>query len=221
MKLSARNTSGNVELPADGVGHRGKGERIRCRDGRCIRSAALVDEVAVKIHERWSAGFRAVLPAGFGDGEFAVIAKGFSVREGVVPDEPARGVGQGIHAAIRHAMHIAAGEAGEGALEVFVGHGAIGPLVAIGAADAGAVSVIEQHEFARQFVLVRGDTFVQRRRAMDLRFLRHVAKNLIVSAILFDDVDDVLEDRGSPTRSGTGRGGWSLRAGRAACSSSG
>ena len=66
--------------------------------------------------------------------------------------------------------------------------------MAVGAEDAGAIGVIEQHELRDDLVLIGRD--VARRRctatASPLPAL-DVAEDLIVGAVLLDDVDDVLD----------------------------
>ena len=57
------------------------------------------------------------------------------------------------------------------------------------------VEVVEQHEFARQLVMIGRDVLAeQHQRGIAVAFL-HVAEHLIVGAILLDDVDDVLDRR--------------------------
>src|ERR1039458_1723506 len=98
---------------------------------------------------------------GFGDGEFAIVPQRLAVRDDIVPDETGGGIRQRVHAAVGHAMHVAAGKTGERSLQVIAGHGAVGPLVAVGAEDAGAVSVVEQDELTRYLVMVGGDVLIE------------------------------------------------------------
>ena len=115
------------------------------------------------------------------------------MREHVVPDEAARGVRDRVHIAVLHAVGIAAREAGERLLHVIRRDAGVRPLMAVRAEDAGAIRVIQQHEVAHHLVLIRGDVFAEdaERRIAVALFQR--AEDLIVGAVLLDDIDDVLE----------------------------
>ena len=157
-------------------------------------SPAWSSEVAVVVEELGGALLRGVLPARLGDGEFAVVAQRLAVGEGVVPDEAGGRIGQRVHVVVFHAVRVAAREAGEGAFHVVGGEGGVGPLMAVGAEDAGAVGVVEQHELAGQLVLVGRDALAEDAEGRVAVALFHVAQHLVVGAVLLDDVDDVLED---------------------------
>src|SRR4051812_15687725 len=88
-------------------------------------------------------------------GEFAVIAKCFSVREDIVPDKTAGGIGQRIHAIDPASGRITAWPAGEGTLHIVRGDAGVRPIMAVGAEDAGAIRVVQQSKLADELVLVR------------------------------------------------------------------
>ena len=89
---------------------------------------------------------------------------------------------------------IAARKAGEALLHVVGGEGRIRPLVTVGAENAGAIGVVEQHEIARELVLVGRDPLAEDAECGVAVALGDVAEDLVVGAVLLDDVDDVLED---------------------------
>ena len=73
------------------------------------------------------------------------------MRQRIVPEEPAGGIGQRVAAVER----IAAREAAERFFQV-VGHiGFDGPLMAVGTEHAAAIEVVEQRELVDQLVMVR------------------------------------------------------------------
>ncbi len=63
-------------------------------------------------------------------------------------------------------------------------------------ADIGVhIEVIQKHEFICQLVKIGSDVFAEKRQRFISISFGHVAQNLIVGSILFDDVDDVLNGR--------------------------
>ena len=108
----------------------------------------------------------------------------------VVPEEAGWGVGHGVAARVG----VAAREAAEGFFEVVGDIGFVGPLVAVGAEDAAAVEVVEQHELFGQLVVVGRDLAAEDAQVGSPSPCFDVAEDLIVGAVLFDDVEDVLED---------------------------
>ncbi|MEX1103542.1 MAG: hypothetical protein WED87_04785, partial [Dehalococcoidia bacterium] len=66
--------------------------------------------------------------------------------------------------------------------------------MAVGAQDAAAIEVVEERELLGQGVLVRRD-FAPEEAELRLAVpLLDVAEELVVRAVFFDDVNDVLED---------------------------
>ena len=57
-----------------------------------------------------------------------------------------------------------------------------------------AIGVVEQHELAHHLVLVRRDLLAEDAEVRVAVALLHIAEDLVVGAVLLDDVDDVLED---------------------------
>ena len=65
--------------------------------------------------------------------------------------------------------------------------------MAVGAQNAAAIGIIEQDEIANQLVLIRGDSLAKNAEGWIAFALREIAQDLVVSAIFFDDVDDVRD----------------------------
>ena len=65
--------------------------------------------------------------------------------------------------------------------------------MAVGAEDAAAVGVVQQHEITDEFVLVGGDLFAERTQIRVAIAGRYIAEHLVVSPVFLDDVNDVLE----------------------------
>ena len=72
-----------------------------------------------------------------------------------------------------------------------------------------------------ELVLVGRDPFVKSAQLRVSVAGLYISQDLVIGAVLLDDIDDVLNRLGSPTRSGTGRGGWPGRGGKAAWASNG
>ena len=124
------------------------------------------------------------------------------VGEDVVPEETGGGVGHSVAAGVG----IAARPAAERLFEIVGGVGFVGPLMAVGTAHAAAVEVVEQHELFGHLVLVWRDFAAEQDEAGVAFAGFDVAEDLIVRAIFFDDVDDVLEDRRLAVALGDGTG---------------
>ena len=80
-------------------------------------------------------------------------------------------------------------------LDVVGGVGGVGPLVAVGAHFAVAVEVVEQHELLGDGVVVGRDLAAEQAQARVAVALGDIAEDLVVGAVLLDDVDDVLDGR--------------------------
>ncbi len=112
------------------------------------------------------------------------------MKEHVVPDKAAGGERQRVITAER----ITANEPAERFLKIINGHAFGHPRVPVGGDHAVAVEVVEQHELLGQRMQVG------RRLAPEDAELRiavppaDVAKDLVVGAVLFDDVDNMLEN---------------------------
>ncbi len=65
----------------------------------------------------------------------------------------------------------------------------------VGAVAAGGVEIVEQHELLGEKVLVGGDILTEHHQRWVAVAARHVAEDLVVGAVLLDDVDDVLDER--------------------------
>ena len=81
-------------------------------------------------------------------------------------------------------------------LDEVAGVGPHRPFVPVGADLALDVEVVEQHELAGQGVVVGRDRLGEQADARLAVALGHVAEDLVVGAVLLDDVDDVLDRRG-------------------------
>ena len=94
------------------------------------------------------------------------------------------------------------------ALFVIGGHGGVAPTVAVHADLAVAVEVVEQDEIAGELVVVGRDLFAihaNARVAVASGFaggVFEVAEDLVVGAVLLDDVENVFDRAGPPTWSG-------------------
>ena len=71
------------------------------------------------------------------------------------------------------------------------GVGAHRPFVAVGRHLAVAVEVVQQHELAGQLVVVGRDLLGEEAQVRVAIALLHVAEDLVVGAVLLDDVDDM------------------------------
>src|SRR5688572_10742505 len=113
--------------------------------------------------------------------------------EHVVPDEAAWRVSNGVYIRVLHTVRITARETSERFLHIIGRDAGVRPLMAVRAENDGAIGVIEQHELAHHFVLVRRDAFLEdAERRIAVTFL-DVAEDLIVSTVFLDDIDNVLE----------------------------
>src|SRR5207247_8493900 len=66
------------------------------------------------------------------------------------------------------------------------------------------IKIVEQHELARELVVVGCDFFTEQTQPRIAVALRQVAKDLVVGAVLLDDVNAIL-DRAGSTHSGGNR----------------
>ena len=114
--------------------------------------------------------------------------------EGVVPDETGGRVGQGVDFVLAHAVGVAPGPAGERLLDVVGPEGRRRPLVAVGAEDRAAIGVVEEDELADELVLVGRHLLAEDAQGRVAVAFGDVAEDLVVGAVLLDDVDHVLED---------------------------
>ena len=108
-----------------------------------------------------------------------------------------RGVPEGAAVGDRHGavavVRIGPGVADVEVLEVIVGQALGGPGVAVGAVGPADVAVVEQGELAGDLAVVGHHRLAQ---AAQLRVAvadRQVAEDLVVGAVLLDDVEDVLD----------------------------
>ncbi len=65
--------------------------------------------------------------------------------------------------------------------------------MAVGAQNAGAVDVVEQHKVTDELVLVRRHALAEDAEARIAVAGWHIAQHLVVAAVFLDDIDDVLE----------------------------
>ena len=141
---------------------------------------------------------------------FAVAAIGKACAGARVPDVAARGIGQVAVVVVVDPRPPRVGESPvAGDVIGVVGHRR--PGMAVGRDVAVAVEVVEQHELLGQLVMVGRHLAAEHDQRRIAVAARQVAEDLIVGAILLDDVDDVLDRRGiarpwSGSRSCRGRG---------------
>jgi len=204
-ELGGAQDVGDLEVPADGVGvamgTEGGDGGAAAKLNAAFAGLVLAPEIAPG-DTLLAFG---VFPAGLGKHPFAVIAKAFAVRQRVIPQETGRGPGQRIGAILAFAAGITAGSVGgDLTFHVFVGDGAVGPLVAVGALDPGAVGVVQQDKLPGDPVLVGRELFAEDAEAGVTVAFGHVAENLVVGAVFLDDVDDVLEHAGLAHALGNG-----------------
>ena len=76
------------------------------------------------------------------------------------------------------------------------------PFMAVGAHLALDIKIVEQHEFARELVVVGRDFFTEQTQARIAVALRQIAQDLVVGAVLLDDVDAILDRAGFTHSSG-------------------
>jgi len=131
-------------------------------DRRLGRDDHVAAAVKIFLPEIFPLGFSPplrVCPSAFGLGEFPEVPDGYTVTQGVVPDETAGGVGQGIGIVRPHAVGVAAGPPGKGSFEIIGPETRCGPLVSVCAQNAAAVGVVEEHEFPHHLMLVGSHLF--------------------------------------------------------------
>ena len=108
-----------------------------------------------------------------------------------IPDEPCGRVGNGVGAIRR----VAAIEPAHVLFDIVGDVAFIRPLVALSAEGSVAIQIIEQHELLSQRVMIRRDLGAEHGERRVAVTALQIAQHLIVGAVLFDDVDDVLEQR--------------------------
>ena len=139
-------------------------------------------------------------------GEFAKIRHRPAMRRRVVPDEPRRGIRERIASVRLAAGGITPGPAGERALHIITGQGAVGPLMAVGAQNTAAVGVIQQGELGDKFVLVRGHARAEHAQVRAAVACLHVAEHLVISAVFLDEINHMLKHAGLAHPLGHGNG---------------
>ena len=65
--------------------------------------------------------------------------------------------------------------------------------MAIGAQNAAAVSIVQEHKVADHFMLVGSHLLAKDAQGADRRFRGDISQYLVVGPVLFDDVDDMVE----------------------------
>ena len=68
--------------------------------------------------------------------------------------------------------------------------------MAIGTDHSRAIRIVEEHEFARDFVLVGRDALAENAQRWIAIAFAHIAQHLVIGAVLFDDINDVLKQAG-------------------------
>ena len=121
--------------------------------------------------------------------ELAPDADRLLLLERGVPERTAVGDRHGAVAVIRVGPRVADVEV----LEVIIRHALGGPGVAVGAVRPADVSVVEQGELAGELAVVGHDRLAQAAQLRVAVALRQVAEDLVVGAVLLDDVEDVLD----------------------------
>jgi len=184
----------NSEVPANRVcGHK-RAQRFDPWPAANLYLTELLNEIVIEFQVGGPGLFSRIFPTGLWKSEFAVVPQRLAVLDGIVPNKTRRRIGQRIYFIIAHAVRIAPRESGERALDILVGHGAIGPLMAVGAQNPATVSIVEQNKLAHQLVEVRRDMLskhAERRIAIPLTY---ITQDLIVAPVFFDDINDVFED---------------------------
>ena len=139
------------------------------------------------------------------------------MSKGVIPEKARGRPGERIRAVFRFSAGVAARiSSGELPLDVFVGDRAIGPLMPVGALDARTISVIQENEFAGDLMLVGRKLLAKGAKLEIAVALFHVAQDLVVAAVLLDDVNHMFKDArlADPLRH---RPEWLIRTGELPC----
>ncbi len=111
------------------------------------------------------------------------------MQQHVVPEEAGGGVGERVIP-----PGVAAGEPAERLLQVVGDVSFRHPGVTVRRVDAVAVEVVQQDELLRQRVVVGRDVAAEDAQIRVPVALSHVPEELIVSPVLLDHVDDVVEE---------------------------
>jgi len=107
-----------------------------------------------------------------------------------------RRVSQRIVFVLAHAVGITARPAGEGFFEIVGPKRRGAPLVAVGAQDAAAIRVVEQHELADELVMIRCDPFTEDAEGGVAVALRQITESLVVGPVPLNDIHDVPDGVG-------------------------
>ena len=75
-------------------------------------------------------------------------------------------------------------------------------FMSVGAHLALDIKIVEHHKLARELVVVGRDFFAEQTQARIAVALRHVAKDLVIGAVLLDDVNAMLDRAGITHSSG-------------------
>ena len=154
------------------------------------------------IGSKWPSRALTAGRAGLGGGpavvdELAVAAVADSLRGGLVPEVAAGRPGGLVDGTLRRIGNAAVAAIAQrpDPLDEVGGIGAHRPFVAVGADLAVDVEVVEQHELAGQGVMVGRDRLGEQAEVRVAVAFGHVAEDLVVGAVLLDDVDDILDRR--------------------------
>ncbi len=123
----------------------------------------------------------------------AVVAEAQARLHGVAPDVAGRGQ-RGALAALVVVVAAARGvRVRPHALHVSGRDGGARPVVPVGADVGIDVEVVQQHELARQPVVVRRHFFSEQREGRIAVADAEITEHLVIGAVLLDDVDDVAD----------------------------
>jgi hypothetical protein len=104
---------------------------------------------------------------------------------GLIPNKSRRGINQRIAAAVT------ARPSGKPAFHIISCHGGVGPFMAIRAQNAAAIGIVQQHKFTNKLMLIRSHALTELAEVGVAVAFSHVAQDLIVGPVLFDDINDV------------------------------
>ena len=168
----------------DVVGTNVRSQGLQLGHGANLEFAPTADEITVNVQ-------KLAIRLDFGAHELTVVAECEPFGQDPVPQESRAGVRERVAAVVR----VATGEIAELLFKVVGDVGLIRPLVSVRAQNAAAVEIVQQHKLLGQRVVVGRNFPAKMDQAAVAVSLRHVAQNLVVRPIFFDDVDDVFEDR--------------------------
>src|SRR5206468_10696739 len=121
--------------------------------------------------------------------EFSVVAESQSFLKHLIPDETRAGIGHGIIAVVR----ITPAKSAEALLEVIGDIRLRTPLMAVRAEHTAAVEVVQQYKLLGESMVVGGDITAEMHEGRIPVSLRQISEDLVVGAVLLDDVEHVLE----------------------------